>query len=112
MNIAIVINAEKKGFLCSLGDLLESNYGFNITYIARDNNVEKIIKDNLGDCKKIIRLDERKISSKVSSENIIKEFPDPDLPRRNNGYAIDILANTDPFVSNGIKINLSKLLYI
>ena len=73
MNIAIVINAEKKGFLCSLGDLLESNYGFNITYIARDNNVEKIIKDNLGDCKKIIRLDERKISSKVSSENIIKE---------------------------------------
>jgi len=50
------------------------------------------------------------LNNKETRENIIKEFPDPDLPRRNNGYAIDILANTDPFVSNGIKINLSKLI--
>lgn len=50
------------------------------------------------------------LKDKKTRENIIKEFPDPDIPRRNNGYAIDILANTDPFISNGTNINLSKLI--
>lgn len=73
MNIAIAINSEKKGFLCSLGKSLESNYGFNITYIARDKNVEKIIQDNLGNDKHIIRLDKRKKAIEIDNSDIVRE---------------------------------------
>jgi hypothetical protein len=73
LNIAIAINSEKKGFLCSLGDVLKSDYGYNISYIARDKNVEKIIQNNLGSDTKIIRLDERKKKAEVNNHNIIKE---------------------------------------
>ena len=73
MNIAIAINSEKKGFLCSVGELLESKYGYKVSYIARDKNVEKIIMDNLGSNKKIVRLDEIKKVVKINNDNIIKE---------------------------------------
>ncbi|MFC2132729.1 FAD-binding and (Fe-S)-binding domain-containing protein [Bacteroidota bacterium] len=51
-----------------------------------------------------------KLKQKDVQEEILKEFPDPAIPRRNNGYAIDVLINTDPFSNNGQKINLSKLI--
>jgi len=73
MKIAIVINAEKKGFLCSVGDLLESKYGHDITYVARDKNVEKIIQSNLGNNKQIIRLDKRKKVIEINNDDILEE---------------------------------------
>jgi len=50
------------------------------------------------------------LSDTANAEEIRKEFPHPDVKRRNNGYAIDILLETDPFTSNGEKINICKLL--
>lgn len=50
------------------------------------------------------------LSDPSNAEEIRKEFPHPDVKRRNNGYAIDILLETDPFASNGEKINICKLL--
>ena len=50
------------------------------------------------------------LSDSVNQEQIRKEFPDPKVKRRNNGYAIDILLETDPFSGNGKKINICKLL--
>jgi FAD/FMN-containing dehydrogenase/Fe-S oxidoreductase len=50
------------------------------------------------------------LSDKKNAEEIRKEFPHPDVKRRNNGYAIDILLETDPFTANGEKINICKLL--
>jgi FAD/FMN-containing dehydrogenase/Fe-S oxidoreductase len=50
------------------------------------------------------------LSDKTISDEIRREFPDPRLKRRNNGYAIDILLETDPFTGNGKKINVCKLL--
>jgi len=44
------------------------------------------------------------------AEEIRKEYPHPGLRRRNNGYALDILLDTDPFTGNGEKINICKLL--
>jgi len=41
---------------------------------------------------------------------IRKEFPDPDIPRRNNGYAIDILLETKIFSKNNIPFNFAKLI--
>ena len=45
-----------------------------------------------------------------NAEEIRKEYPHPGLRRRNNGYALDILLDTDPFTGNGEKINICKLL--
>ena len=50
------------------------------------------------------------LSDEGTRGRITAGYPDPRLNRRNNGYAIDILMNTDPFIGNGQKINLCKLL--
>ena len=39
------------------------------------------------------------LSDPANQENIRKEYPDPALHRRNTGYAIDLLLETDPFVN-------------
>jgi FAD/FMN-containing dehydrogenase/Fe-S oxidoreductase len=50
------------------------------------------------------------LSDKSNREEIKNQFPHPDLKRRNNGYALDALMDTDPFTCNGQKINICKLL--
>ena len=50
------------------------------------------------------------LSDTANQESIRNEFPDPKVKRRNNGYAIDMLLETDPFTGNGEKINVCKLL--
>lgn len=41
---------------------------------------------------------------------IKKEFPDPSIKRRNTGYALDLLAKSNPFEENGEPFNFCKLL--
>ncbi len=43
-------------------------------------------------------------------ENIIKEFPHPEIKRRNTGYAIDIISKQQPFEPDGPAFNLAKLI--
>jgi len=50
------------------------------------------------------------LSDKEIQEEIRREFPHPAIHRRNNGYALDLLLETDPFTGNGIPFNLAKLL--
>ena len=50
------------------------------------------------------------LSDPSNQSGIRSQFPDPGVRRRNNGYALDVLLETDPFVRNGRKINISKLL--
>ncbi|MDX9903509.1 MAG: FAD-linked oxidase C-terminal domain-containing protein [Bacteroidales bacterium] len=50
------------------------------------------------------------LSDKRNAEEIEREFPHPELRRRNNGYALDALLRTDPFTGNGEKINVCRLL--
>ncbi len=50
------------------------------------------------------------LSDTANRNEIIENFPHPDLTRRNNGYALDSLMDTDPFTGNGKKINICKLL--
>jgi len=37
------------------------------------------------------------LSDPVNQENIRREYPDPEIHRRNTGYAIDLLLGTEPF---------------
>lgn len=41
---------------------------------------------------------------------ILKQYPHPSVPRRNNGYALDMLLHMQPFTKNGEAFNFSKLL--
>jgi FAD/FMN-containing dehydrogenase/Fe-S oxidoreductase len=43
-------------------------------------------------------------------EEIKQQFPVPELKRRNTGYALDLLMQTDPFMHNGVPFNFSRLL--
>ena len=50
------------------------------------------------------------LSDERNAGEIRREYPHPALRRRNNGYALDALLETDPFTGNGQKINVCKLL--
>ena len=59
---------------------------------------------------KIFRKLRDMLSDPRNAMEIRKEYPHPDLRRRNNGYALDALLETDPFTGNGEKINVCRLL--
>ena len=50
------------------------------------------------------------LTDKFNQQEIRNEFPDPKVTRRNNGYALDVLLETDPFSGNGKPFNFCKLL--
>lgn len=50
------------------------------------------------------------LSNVENKEQIHKEFPDPEIKRRNTGYAIDLLLNSQPFQADGKLFNFSKIL--
>lgn len=59
---------------------------------------------------KIYKNIQETLSDPFNQEQIRKEYPDPKVTRRNNGYALDMLLETDPFTSNGRPFNFCKLL--
>ncbi|MBN2263988.1 MAG: FAD-binding oxidoreductase, partial [Prolixibacteraceae bacterium] len=50
------------------------------------------------------------LTDKKTQNEIAAQFPDPKVPRRNNGYALDVLANMQPFNPKGEAFNFAKLL--
>jgi len=50
------------------------------------------------------------LSDPANQEEIRRGFPDPKVKRRNNGYAIDALLNSEIFTKDGEKFNFCKLL--
>ncbi|MDN5203301.1 FAD-linked oxidase C-terminal domain-containing protein [Fulvivirgaceae bacterium BMA10] len=50
------------------------------------------------------------LSKEDNKEEIRREFPKPSIPRRNTGYAIDLLLETEPFSDSDESFNFCKLL--
>jgi len=50
------------------------------------------------------------LSDKQVSDEIDKEFPKPSIPRRNTGYAVDLVKQTQPFIPEGGHFNFCKLI--
>ncbi len=51
------------------------------------------------------------LDSKENAKIIEQEYPDPSIPRRNTGYALDLLLNTSPFREGSTnRLNLAKLI--
>ncbi|MEI8114442.1 MAG: FAD-binding oxidoreductase, partial [Bacteroidia bacterium] len=59
---------------------------------------------------KIYRNIQDTLSNEFNQKEIRNEFPDPEVTRRNSGYALDMLLETDPFIQNGKSFNFCKLL--
>ncbi|HJX71734.1 MAG TPA: FAD-linked oxidase C-terminal domain-containing protein, partial [Bacteroidales bacterium] len=50
------------------------------------------------------------LGKKENQDEIRNQYPDPVVKRRNNGYAIDLLLESDPFSGNGVPFNFCKLI--
>ena len=50
------------------------------------------------------------LADPYNQEQIRAEYPDPELERRNTGYAIDLLLNTEPFTPGAPLFNFCKLI--
>jgi FAD/FMN-containing dehydrogenase/Fe-S oxidoreductase len=50
------------------------------------------------------------LSEEKNRTEIAEQYPDPSVPRRNNGYALDILAQMQPFNPDGKPFNFAKLI--
>jgi FAD/FMN-containing dehydrogenase/Fe-S oxidoreductase len=50
------------------------------------------------------------LKEKENQEEITREFPKPSINRRNTGYAIDVVMNSQPFVNKDKKFNFCKLI--
>ncbi|GAB4405724.1 MAG: FAD-binding and (Fe-S)-binding domain-containing protein [Microscillaceae bacterium] len=50
------------------------------------------------------------LSQKENQEEIRREFPKPNIPRRNTGYALDLLLETAPFTEGKEDFNFCKLI--
>lgn len=86
---------EVKGFLSD-----GSEIHFKETEELRGSSeLEKKLYDSISE----ILLDEKHI------ERIKKEFPKPNIPRRNTGYALDLLAEMKPFNPEGKPFNFCSL---
>ena len=50
------------------------------------------------------------LANKAHQEEIIREFPKPNIPRRNTGYALDMLLRHQPFNAEGNDFNFCSLI--
>jgi len=76
--------------------------------LSKDEFFEKQIGDKLEN--KIYQQIFDVLSDNENQKEIIAQYPDKSLERRNTGYAIDLLMDMQPFAENGEKFNFSKLL--
>lgn len=59
---------------------------------------------------KIYQSIHQELSNKENADEIDEEFPKSSIPRRNTGYAIDLIKKTEPFNSDGDDFNFCKLI--
>ncbi|MBO6761856.1 MAG: FAD-binding oxidoreductase, partial [Roseivirga sp.] len=50
------------------------------------------------------------LKDETNQKEIVEQFPKADIPRRNTGYALDMLLRHEPFVENGTPFNFCSLI--
>jgi len=80
--------------------------------VFKDLSSEEFLEKTKGDSleSKIYKTIYEELSSKDNQEEITREFPKPEIHRRNTGYAIDVLLQSELFSGTESTINLGKLL--
>lgn len=93
---------EVKGFLsdgseCTFKELSTEEYR---SKLSDSEGLEKIIYQNVEDI----------LSNSENIRQIEENYPKKSIPRRNTGYALDLLADTAPFNEDGENFNFCKLI--
>jgi FAD/FMN-containing dehydrogenase/Fe-S oxidoreductase len=78
------------------GPLTKQEFEDKCALVSLEGNIYKQMK---------LALEDKKMQAEIRDQ-----FPDPELERRNNGYAIDYLLETDIFTDNTTPFNFCKLL--
>lgn len=80
--------------------------------VFKEMSSEEFIEKTKGDSleNKIYKTIYEELSNKENQEEIVREFPKPEIHRRNTGYAIDLLLKSELFSGTENTINLGKLL--
>lgn len=76
--------------------------------VTKDDFIDKCNGNNLES--HIYRQINETLSNSEIREEIQNEFPDPGVTRRNTGYAVDLLLNTEPFKEGGERFNFCKII--
>jgi FAD/FMN-containing dehydrogenase/Fe-S oxidoreductase len=103
-----IIYGSTRDHVVSIKVLLTDSTEVEFKDISRDELTKKTKETTLEG--RIYATVVKMLSDPDNADEIRNEFPKPFIHRRNNGYAIDLLLETDPFTSNGIPFNFSKLL--
>ncbi len=103
-----IIYGSTRDHLISAKVLLSDASEIELTSITKSQFEEKCNLETLeGDLYRNIK---SILSNKENRERIDKEYPKKSIDRRNTGYAIDLLANDEPFVEGGELFNFCRLL--
>ncbi|MDO9261933.1 MAG: FAD-linked oxidase C-terminal domain-containing protein [Flavobacteriaceae bacterium] len=94
--------------IISLKTLLSDGSEVDFSEISSDDFMQKSTKNSLEG--RIYRLFFDELSDKSVQNEIIGNFPHPEIHRRNTGYAVDELLKSDLFGGIEPSINLAKLL--
>ena len=70
--------------------------------ISKEDFIKKTRKNDLEG--KIYKNIQEILSDPMNQEQIRKEYPHPEIHRRNTGYAIDLLLESEPFMDYGLRI--------
>lgn len=103
-----VVFGTTRDHVLEMKGLLSDGSEFHAHALSAGEFHEKTKKDNLEG--KIYRHLYEKLSAKPVQEEIRREFPKSTINRRNTGYAVDVLLNSEIFTPGGPAFNLSKLL--
>jgi len=88
--------------------LLSNGEEVEFALISHEEFNKKRIGENLEN--KIYQHINKILTEQENQKEIREQYPDASIYRRNTGYAIDLLLETEPFTSNKEKFNFSKLI--
>jgi FAD/FMN-containing dehydrogenase/Fe-S oxidoreductase len=103
-----LIYGSTRDHLKRVDTLLSDGSEVSFSALGKEEFLEKSRGSSLEN--KLYRQIHEILSVSDNREEIIRQFPDPLVRRRNNGYALDLLLDTVPFKENGAPFNFSTLL--
>ncbi|MEP2026498.1 MAG: FAD-linked oxidase C-terminal domain-containing protein [Reichenbachiella sp.] len=102
-----VVYGSTRDHLLEVSGYLSDGSEVTFSSLSANDFEEKLTLDTLEG--EVYRNVQKMLSSEEYRAEIEKEFPKSSIPRRNTGYAIDLLAINQPFKKDGEPFNFCKL---
>jgi FAD/FMN-containing dehydrogenase/Fe-S oxidoreductase len=103
-----IIYGTTRDHVLELKTILSDGSDAEFKAISKDEFIKKCEGDKLEN--KLYRHVREILSKPEVADEIRREFPKPEINRRNTGYAIDVLLESEPFTAGKEKLNFCKLL--